>query len=215
MKKALHHITQYCTEHTSLPSTVLHELERETWLKTLAPQMLSGHLQGQLFRFLSQMIRPRNVLEIGTFTGYTAICLAAGLPAGGQLHTVEVNEELEYLIRKYIQKADLTEKIQLHIGSAKDIVPNLDAQLVFDLVFIDAGKKDNDYYYELALARIPAGAYILIDNVLWDGKVAQKGTNDHDTRTIHGFNEKVQADERVENLMLPIRDGVLLVRKLG
>ena len=211
MKKALKHITEYCTAHTSPQSQVLYELERETWLKTLAPQMLSGHLQGQLFRFLSQMIQPKNVLEIGSFTGYTAICLAAGLQKDGVLHSIEVNEELEYIIRKYIAKAGLEERVKIHIGDAKNIIPTL--METFDLVFIDAGKKDNDHYYELALARIPVGGYILIDNVLWDGKVAENAS-DHDTKTIHGFNGKVQTDERVENIMLPVRDGVMLVRKL-
>ncbi len=210
MKKTLKHITQYCTEHTSTPAQVLYELERETWLKTLAPQMLSGHLQGQFFSFLSRMIHPKAVLEIGTFTGYAAICLAAGLQAGGILHTIEVNPELEYLIRKYIKKAKLEDRIQVHIGDAKRIVPTLN--LLFDLVFIDAGKRDNAFYYELALSKLHTGGHILIDNVLWDGKVAAR-KSDKDTRDIHAFNEMVQADVRVENIMLPIRDGVLLVRK--
>ena len=211
MKKALKNITTYCTDHTSTPSQVLYELERETWLKTLAPQMLSGHLQGQFFQFLSRMIRPKTVLEVGTFTGYAAICLAAGLQEGGVLHTIEVNEELEYIIQKYIKKAALEDRIQVHIGDAKNIIPSLD--VVFDLVFIDAGKFDNAFYYELALQKMNTGGHILIDNVLWDGKVATK-KNDKDTRDIHSFNEMVQADKRVENIMLPIRDGVLLVRKL-
>lgn len=204
-------VNEYCEAHTSPQSKVLHELERETWLKTLAPQMLSGHLQGQLLRFLSQMIQPRTVLEIGTFTGYTAICLASGLKEDGVLHTIEVNEELEYIIRKYVQKAGLEKRVKVHIGNAKTIIPTLEG--AFDLVFIDAGKMDNDFYYELALKRLSPKGYILIDNVLWDGKVAKKA-NDQDTRSIHGFNEKVQHDPRVENIMLPVRDGVLLVRKL-
>ncbi len=157
----------YCQAHTSPASAVLIELERATYLRTLSPQMLSGPYQGTLLRFISQMIRPYRVLEIGTFTGYSTICLAQGLANGGQLHTIEANDELGWLIRQYIQKADLMEKVHLHLGDAAVIVPTLSE--TFDLVFIDAGKLDYARHYELALSKLRAGGFLLVDNVLWDG----------------------------------------------
>lgn len=205
-------INQYCLEHSTLPTDVLHELERETYLKTLAPQMVSGALQGQLLSFISKMIQPKTILEIGAFTGYATICLAQGLQKEGTFHTIEANEELEYLIRKYLNKAQLQNQVTLHIGDAKEIVPTL--QDHFDLVFIDAGKNDYELYYDLILEKVKVGGFILADNVLWSGKVV-KEKYDKDTRIIHKFNEKIQKDDRVENLMLPIRDGLLLIRKLS
>jgi len=204
-------IQAYCEKHTSAPSPILNELERETNLKTLAPQMLSGPLQGQLFRFISQLLQPRAILEVGTFTGYAAICLVDGLQNGGILHTFEVNPELEQLIRKYIQKAGLEEKIKLHIGDARKILPGLDE--IFDLAFIDAGKHDNPPFYEIALEKLRPGGVLLVDNVLWSGKVVENA-RDTDTQSILNFNKMVQEDPRVENIMLPVRDGLLVVRKL-
>ena len=204
-------IQSYCEKHTSSLSTVLNELERETNLKTLAPQMLSGHLQGQFFRFISKMLRPKRILEIGTFTGYAAICLASGLQDEGRLYTFEVNPELENLIRKYILKAGLEEKIQLFIGDAGNILPEMAE--VFDLAFIDAGKHDNPSLYEIVLKKIRPGGFLMIDNVLWSGKVLGN-SRDPDTRAIKDFNKMVQEDPRVENIMLPMRDGLLMVRKL-
>ncbi|MEM0991640.1 MAG: O-methyltransferase [Bacteroidota bacterium] len=201
----------YALAHSSLPTEILYELERETHLKTLAPQMMSGPLQGQLFSLISKMIQPKAILEIGTFTAYASICLAQGLAKDGVLHTIEVNEELEYLIRKYLKKANLEQQVQLHIGDAKQIVPSLSEQ--FDLVFIDAGKNDNAFYYDLALERLTTGGYLLVDNVLWSGKVI-RGDQDTDTERIRAFNAKVQQDKRVENVLLPIRDGLFLIRKL-
>lgn len=204
-------LNEYCQRHTTPQSAVLHELERETWLKTLAPQMMSGHLQGAFLNFLVQMHHPQTILEIGTFTGYAAICMASAMPEDGMLHTIEANEELEFIIRKYIEKAGLKEKIKLHIGDAKAIIPSLN--LDYDLVFIDAGKKDNAAYYDLIFDRVKPGGLILADNVLWSGKVA-KPNKDSDTSLIDAFNKKVQEDERIENMILPIRDGLLIVRKL-
>ncbi|MEM9824835.1 MAG: class I SAM-dependent methyltransferase [Bacteroidota bacterium] len=203
-------LADYCESHSTPQSDLLYQLERESNLKTLSPQMISGPLQGQLLRLLSLMFQPQQVLEIGTFTAYATLCLAAGIPKGGALHTIEGNAELEYLIRKYIDKAKLNDTIHLHIGDAKTIVPTLDLQ--FDLAFIDAGKNDYALYYDLIFDKIKAGGIILADNVLWSGKVVQKG-NDADTRVIDTFNKKVQADERVENLILPIRDGLSIIRK--
>ena len=201
----------YCNAHTSPISKTLYELERETHLKTLAPQMISGPYQGQLLRFISMMVKPECVLEIGTFTGYGAICLSAGLQDEGKLHTIEVNEEMEYLIRKYLEKASLTEKVELHIGDARDLIPTLEAS--FDLVFIDAGKKDYSLYYELILDKLRPGGLILADNVLWSKKVLYP-SKDEDTELIKAFNKMVQEDERVENILLPIRDGLTIARKL-
>lgn len=201
---------RYCQNHTTDLGSVLKALERETYLKTLSPQMISGPLQGQLFRMISLMLRPKNILEIGTFTGYATICLAAGLAEGGMIHTIEANEELEYLSRKYFEQAGLSEKIILSIGDAKTIVPALEE--TYDLVFIDAGKKDNALYYDLAFDKVRQHGFLLIDNVLWSGKVLEE-QQDKMTNLIKAFNEKVQTDDRVENVLLPIRDGLMLVRK--
>ncbi|MBK6997292.1 MAG: O-methyltransferase [Lewinellaceae bacterium] len=201
----------YCFSHSSPLGGILHDLERETHLRTLGPQMLSGEYQGQLLRFLSLMLRPKRVLEIGTFTGYTAICMAEGLVEGGVLHTIEANDELGWLIQKYIQQADMVQKIVLHLGDAAEVVPTLDE--VFDLVFLDAGKLDYPAHYEMALAKMRPGGFLLADNVLWDGKVASGNERDETARALRAFNDFVQQDERVENLLLPFRDGLMVVRK--
>lgn len=212
MNFSLKRLTKYCIEFSTAPSKTLHRLERETNLKTLAPQMISGPLQGQLLRFLTMMIKPQYILEIGTFTGYAAIAMAEGLSEGGKLITIESNVELAYITQKYIKEAGLEEKIEALNGDAKAIIPTLD--YTYDLVFIDAGKNDNAFYYDLVMDRINPGGFILVDNVLWSGKVTQR-EHDNDTRTIHAFNEKVHQDERVENVILPIRDGLTVIRKLG
>ena len=213
MNDLLNKINQYCENHTSRQLPLLHQLERETHLKTLAPQMLSGHLQGQFLGMLSKIQQPRAILEIGAFTGYAAICLAQGLPEGGTLHTIEANPELEYLIRKYISLAGLDEKIHLHIGDAREVIPALPGP--FDMVFIDAGKQDYIQYYDLVIDKVPRGGLIIADNVLWSGKVvSDEREQDQDAVSIHQFNEKVQRDERVENIMLPLRDGLLIARKV-
>ena len=205
-------IFQYCEQYSEAPEQVLYELERETHLKTLAPQMLSGPLQGQLLRMLSQLQQPQNVLEIGTFTGYATICLAQGLAPDGILHTIEVNPELEYLIRKYLNKAGLEEQVQLHIGDALEVVPTLPGP--FDLVFIDAGKQYYRDYYGMVIDKVASGGLIIADNVLWSGKVAtDKRETDEDTKQLHAFNLMLKNDEQVESLLLPIRDGLLLARK--
>ena len=211
MNFSLKKLQIYCEKYSSPVSDILYELERETNLKTLAPQMISGPLQGQLLTFISHMIDPKQILEIGTFTGYAAICLAQGLQQGGILHTIEANRELEYIIRKYVSKAGLDEKIKLYIGKAQEVIPKLKEQ--FDLVFIDAGKRDYAFFFDLVLERVRPGGFILADNVLWNGKVVSK-EHDNDTKAMHVFNEKIQKDLRVENLILPIRDGLLIMRKL-
>ena len=210
MASNLKKLAALCESYTSGFSEVLYQLERETHLKTLSPQMLSGHLQGRFLSLLSRLLQPQTILEIGTFTGYAAICLAEGLKEGGTLHTIEVNPELEYLCRKYFRKARLEDRIQLHIGNAFDIIPQLDAQ--YDLIFIDAGKRDNAAYYEMVIDRIRPGGFILVDNVLWSGKLGLKA-KDADTRSIREFLDMVSSDPRVETLLLPIRDGLLLAEK--
>ncbi|NRA50985.1 MAG: O-methyltransferase [Phaeodactylibacter sp.] len=205
-------IFQYCEQWSSPPDAILNELERETHLKTLAPQMLSGALQGQLLRLLSQLQSPKSVLEIGTFTGYATICLARGLARNGKVRTIEANPELEYLIRKYLKKAGLQNQVELFIGDAMKVIPQLEGR--FDLVFIDAGKQYYQAYYDLIIDRVEPGGLIISDNVLWSGKVATDlRETDADTKKLHAFNVSLQEDERVDNLLLPIRDGLLVARK--
>lgn len=203
---------EYCLAHTTPPSALLEALDRETNLKTLSPQMQSGAYQGTLLRFISQMLQPKRILEVGTFTGYAALCLADGLPDDGVLHTIEVNDELGWIFRKYVQLAGLEHKVVQHHGDAADIVPTLTD--TFDLVFLDAGKLDYQRHYEMVLPKIRPGGFLLADNVLWDGKVAGGDTKDETARALRDFNDFVQADVRVENMVLPLRDGLLLIRKV-
>lgn len=208
----LENIYQYAETHTFAPPQYLLDLERETHLKTLSPRMLSGVMQGRVLSFLSKILQPNYILEIGTFTGYSALCLAEGLREGGKLHTIEVNEEMSFLIEKYIENANFQDKIQTHYGDAKAIIPNL--ELVFDMVFIDADKKNNLTYFDLTFPKVRQGGLILIDNVLWSGKVAQPSAqHDRDTAKIDAMNKQLLADERIEILLLPLRDGLTICRK--
>lgn len=173
--------------------------------------MVAGHLQGQILSMISYMILPNNVLEIGTFTGYSAICLAKGLRDNGQLHTIEINEELESVTQRYFDECPQKEQIHLHIGDAVEIIPTLD--MMFDLVFIDAKKVASAVYYDLVIDKVNIGGFILTDNVLWSGKVLEK-RKDKETESMIAFNKKVQEDDRVENVLLPVRDGLLLARRV-
>lgn len=204
-------ITQYCNAHTTSQSDLLYHLDRETHLKTLAPQMSSGELQGRFLSLLSQLMRPQNILEIGTFTGYATLCLAEGLAPDGKISTIEVNPEIRHISDKYFNQSDYAAQIHSYTGDAKDIIPTLETP--FDLVFIDAGKNHNDLYYEMVLPLVRTGGLILTDNVLWRNKVVI-GASDKDTQTIQAFNTKVQQDERVDNILLPLRDGVLIAKKI-
>ncbi len=205
-------IEEYAIAHTENEPLVLKELARETNAKMVNPRMLCGKLQGKLLYMISKMIKPKRILEVGTFTGYSAICLAQGLDKEGVLHTIEINEELEDFIRKYLEKAHLNKKVVLHIGNAMEVIPTLDED--FDLVYIDADKPNINYYYKLIIDRVTPGGFIIVDNVLWSGKVLQTpDKKDMDTISIIQFNEMVQNDERVENLMLPFRDGLSIIRK--
>lgn len=206
--KAIH---QYCQEHSTAPSQQLIDLERETHLKTLAPQMLSGPLQGRFLAMVSHLLRPKKILEIGTFTGYGAHCLAEGLVDDGQLHTIEGNLELAHIIQKHLSIAGLENNVQLHIGDAKEVIPTIEG--TFDLVFMDGNKREYEHYFELVADRIQIGGLLIADNVLWSGKVV-KGATDKDTQMIDAFNKKVLKDERFDNLILPLRDGLLIARKV-
>ena len=206
-------IEAYCEAHTTEESDLLRRLYRETHLQTINPRMASGQLQGQFLSLVSKMIRPRRILEIGTFTGYSAICLAEGLTDDGILHTVEVNEEYEDRIRRYFSESADGQKIMLHIGDAKDMVPTLNEE--WDLVFIDAEKTDYQAYYDLVFPQVRKNGFMLIDNTLWNSKVVHEVRhNDHDTQAVMAFNDRVQRDPRVRNLLLPFRDGLMMIEKL-
>jgi predicted O-methyltransferase YrrM len=202
---------QYAGEHTSPEPSFLAMLNRETQLTQVYPRMLSGHLQGTLLRMISHMLKSHRVLEIGTFTGYSAICLASGLHEAGMLHTIEVNPEQEEIIRRFIDEAGLKEKIILHIGEALKVIPALDEK--WDLIFIDADKPNYLRYYEMVFEKVRKGGFILADNAFWGGKVLDQNATDKETLGIKEFNEFIQKDERVENILCPIRDGLMIILK--
>jgi predicted O-methyltransferase YrrM len=206
-------LDKYVHQHTEAESDLLNELNRETYLKVLQPRMLSGHVQGRILSMYSKLIQPKCILEIGTYTGYSALCLAEGLAEGGILHTIEKNEELQPIVNRYVERAGLQDKIELHIGDALPIIESMDAN--FDLVFIDADKTNYLNYYEAVLPKMSAGGCIIADNVLWSGKVLDEMElkNDPDTAALDQFNKAVLADDRVDNVLLPVRDGLMLVRK--
>ncbi len=205
-------IENYAEQYSKPASGVLQRLNRETNLKVLHPRMLSGQIQGKLLQFISQMIQPKCILEIGTFTGYSAICLAEGLIENGTIHTIEIDPELEDFSIKYFEEASTSNKTKLHIGNALEIVPTL--KETFDLVFIDADKENYCKYYELIFDKVRKGGFIIADNVLWSGKVLEKiHPNDKDTLGIVAFNNMILKDERIDNLLLPFRDGLMIIRK--
>jgi caffeoyl-CoA O-methyltransferase len=199
---------EYCEKYSSQQDESLASLERETHLKALSPGMLSGHLQGNFLTMISQMIRPEYILEIGTYTGYSAICLAKGLNDGGKLITIDISMEYNYLVEKYIKSSGFEDRIQVFTGDAKTIIPELDDQI--DLVFIDADKEAYISYYDMVKTKMKPGGIILADNVLWKGKVLDS-TMDKKTKALHDFNEKIAADPDVYNLMLPLRDGINMI----
>ncbi|MCK6616689.1 MAG: O-methyltransferase [Cyclobacteriaceae bacterium] len=205
------YISRYAEEHTSPENPLLKKINRDTHAQVLMPRMLSGHLQGRLLAMISHMVKPKAILEVGTYTGYSAICLAEGLREGGTLVTIDNNEELEERVRSYFRQAGLEQIIDYRIGNALEIIPTLAGP--FDLVFIDADKENYIRYYDLVVNIVPLGGYILADNVLWSGKVLDTKP-DKDTKAIQDFNRKIQNDERVENVLLPVRDGIMIVRKI-
>jgi len=204
-------IENYAALFSSPEEEVLAKLNRETHLKVLLPQMLSGHIQGNFLKMMSQMLQPKRVLEIGTFTGYSAICFARGMAKDGLLHTIDINEELEPMVRKYFIEAGVENQIKYHIGNALEIIPRLNE--TFDLVFIDADKINYSNYYDMVFDKVRQGGFIIADNVLWSGKVTQE-KHDKDTAALHAYNQKINNDNRVENYLVPIRDGLMVAHKL-
>ncbi len=207
-------LNDYAEKYSTPETPQLAALNRETYLKVHSPVMLSGHLQGGFLQMVSHMVKPRHILEIGTYTGYSAICLAQGLAEGGHLDTIDVNEELEDISFRYFRAAGVEHKITQHIGDARQIIPSLDK--TYDLVFIDADKAGYNLYYDLVFDKVPVGGFILADNVLYEGDVLlpheQQGKK---AKAMHAFNEKVNADPRVERLLLPLRDGIMIMRKIA
>lgn len=203
----------YCEAHTSEEDELLKKIVRETQAKVLMPRMLSGHLQGKFLELLVKIHRPQLILEIGTYTGYSAICMARGLGKTGKLITLDKNDELEHMVRGFFSESGLAGQIEYKLGNALDLIPQLAG--TFDFVFIDADKKNNTKYYELILDRMSSGGVILVDNVLWSGKILlEEGQKtDKDTAAILAFNRKVSEDPRVETCLLPIRDGLMMIRK--
>lgn len=208
----LENFEQYAEQISQKEPPLLHDLNRETHQKVLKPRMISGPLQGRLLSLISKLIQPKMILDIGTFTGYSALCLAEGLPDNGVLHTVDKNEELLALQQKYFHRSRYSAQIIQHLGNALEIIPELKEG--FDLVFIDADKKNYSRYFDLIFPKLNPGGVVISDNVLWYGKVIQETSkNDIDTTIIKAFNRKIQKDERLESVLLPIRDGVLISRK--
>jgi len=207
-------VQAYVENHTEAVSPLLAAIQRDTYAQIAMPQMLSGHLQGRLLATFSHMLRPARILEIGTYTGYSALCLAEGLQRGGVLHTIDKNKSLETKVRSYFQQSDRGHQIKYHIGQAMEIIPKLDT--VFDLVFIDADKKNYQNYYELVFDCVKPGGFIIVDNVLWGGKVLttiDQSNPDKRTQTIINFNTLVHNDPCVANVLLPVRDGLMILRK--
>lgn len=203
-------IYNYCEKTTDPHSSLLADLYRESNLKTLNPNMVSGPLQGRLLSLISKMISPDLIVEIGTFTGYATLCLAEGLTEEGKIKTIEINEELKFISEKYFALSEYNDKIVPLYGDAKEVIKELEGGI--DLVFIDAKKRDYPIYYDLILDKVKKGGFILADNVLWKGKVLQE-KKDKTTQVIHDFNFQVLNDDRVENMMLPLRDGINIIRK--
>ena len=204
-------LTHYLENSCEPENELLKHINRETHLKVSMPRMLSGHYQGKLLSMISKMINPERILEIGTFTGYATLCLAEGLRENGRIYTIDINLELEDMVRSNFKRSDLDSKIMYQIGDAKEIIPTLNE--IFDLVFIDADKKNNATYYDMIIDKVRSGGLILVDNVLWNGKVLYEGVSDQKTSFISKFNEMVSSDQRVEKLILPVRDGLFLIRK--
>lgn len=205
-------IEAYAEAHTSPESDLLKRLNRQTHVKILHPRMLSGHFQGRMLSMISWMVRPKVVLEIGTYTGYSALCFAEGLAEGGKVITLDIKAELEPFVREFLEQSAYKNQIEYRLGNARDLIPELDE--TYDLVFIDADKPSYETYYDLTIDRVRPGGWIIADNVLWSGKVAQTGGKiDKDTQHLLDFNAKIHNDDRVENILLPIRDGLMVVRK--
>jgi predicted O-methyltransferase YrrM len=205
-------LQKYLLEHTSPEDPVLEDLYRQTHIRFVNPNMVAGHLQGKLLEFISMMILPEMILEIGTFTGYSAICLARGLKKGGRLITVELNDELTGFSREYFRKSGVESRITQLTGRAQDIIPGLDH--IFDLVYIDGDKREYTEYFNAVFEKVRTGGFILADNVLWGGQVLDKNSKDPQTRGIIEFNEMIRKQKGIEKVIIPFRDGIMLIRKI-
>jgi predicted O-methyltransferase YrrM len=203
-------IQRYVEKHTSDESDLLKKINRDTHAQLLMSRMLSGHVQGRFLSMISNLVKPKCILEIGTYTGYSAICLAEGLQPNGKLITIDVNEELENRVRGYFKESGVGDKIDFRVGDARKIIPTLNE--TFDLIFIDADKENYSLYFDLIIDKVSNGGLILADNVLWSGKVLD-AKPDKDTKAIIDFNKKIHSDPRVENLLMPLRDGVMMALK--
>mgnify|MGYP001796661697 CR=1 FL=1 len=204
-------IQQYAEDMTTAESPLLAELNRKTYLEVLYPRMLSGHLQGRMLAMFSQMIQPKRILEVGTYTGYSALCLAEGLQPGGKLITIDINAELEDMVMDYAEKAGFADRIDMRVGNAMEIVPTVEGPI--DLVFLDADKSNYKNYFDLAFPNIRPGGFVLADNVLWSGDVLNAEKQDKETTGLRIFNEYIAGHDGVEQVLLPVRDGITVVRK--
>jgi len=204
-------LEQYIEDYSTPEDPILEDLYRQTHIRFLNPNMVSGHLQGKFLEFISLMVRPLNILEIGTFTGYSAICLSKGLQPNGKFVTIEINEELTTFAHSFFQKAGVDSKITQLTGKAQEIIPGLN--LMFDLVFMDADKREYIEYYNLIIGKVNPGGFIIVDNVLWSGQVLDKDTSDQQARGIIDFNSMIRKETIIENVIIPLRDGLMLIRK--
>ena len=205
-------ISSYSLENTEKEPKLLSDLNRETWANVMIPRMLSGHLQGRVLSMISKMIHPTNIIEVGTYTGYSALCMAEGLKENGKIHTLDINEEYTSVAKKYFDKSEYKEYIIQHIGNAVDVIPQLNDK--FQLAFLDADKENYSNYFDLIINKMDIGGYIIADNVLWSGKVTEEN-KDEETMALHNYNKKVFSDKRVETVLLPVRDGLNISRKLS
>jgi len=204
-------IEEYAIKHTEKEPQLLADLNRETWANVMIPRMLSGHLQGRVLSMFSKLVSPENILEIGTYTGYSALCLAEGLKPSGTLHTLDINEEYTAVAKRYFNKSDFGNNIQQHIGQALDIIPSLDCK--FQLAFIDADKENYANYFDAIIDKMDVGGLIIADNVLWSGKVTNEKM-DEETQALDNYNKKMLASDRVETVLFPVRDGLMISRKV-
>ena len=205
-------LQKYVEDHSEPESDLLQQINRETHLHVLKPRMLSGHLQGRTLSMLSHMIQPQNILEIGTYTGYAALCLAEGLKPDGKLITIDNNAELSVRTKKYFAQSAYSGQIEMKVGNAMEVIPELNEK--WDLVFIDADKENYSNYFDMVIEQVNTGGFIIADNVLWSGKVFDESKKDKATESIRDFNQKVHTDSRVQDVLFPIRDGLMILRKI-
>ena len=205
-------IEDYISDHSNQETDLLSQLNRETWAKVLMPRMLSGHIQGRVLSLFSKIIKPTNIIEIGTYTGYSALCLSEGIKEDGEIHTIDINEEHTLIAEKYFKKSKFSKNIIQHVGKALDIIPKINKR--FQLAFIDADKENYSKYFDLLIDKIDVNGIIIADNVLWSGKVTKKHM-DNETKELDLYNKKVNSDLRVENILLSVRDGLMICRKIS